>query len=42
MRFGFLGSTDVDLFIKFKSHEDLVDVHRLLKKKYLGNALLLI
>ncbi|VBB34275.1 unnamed protein product [Acanthocheilonema viteae] len=38
MRFGFLGLTNVDIFVEFKSHEDLLDAHRLLKNKYLVSS----
>ncbi|CAG9538145.1 unnamed protein product [Cercopithifilaria johnstoni] len=35
MRFGFLGSSNVDIFVEFKSHDDLLYAHNLLKMKYL-------
>ncbi|VDK84503.1 unnamed protein product [Litomosoides sigmodontis] len=35
MRFGFLGSADVDIFVEFESRENLLDVHKLLQSKYL-------
>ncbi|MCP9265463.1 hypothetical protein DINM_020772 [Dirofilaria immitis] len=37
MRFEFLGSLDSHLLIEFKNHEDLLNVHALLKNKYFEN-----
>lgn len=38
MRFEFLGPTKANIHVEFKSHEDLLDAHNLLKEKYFGNA----